>query len=147
MHEGPIEIRAHSLLCLQGFRGEGYSSAFVARMGEIHHRLRTDPEQPVRILVSPDELCAACPHLEHGCTLGGPGHEAHMRAQDEAVLARLDLQPDSVHPWQTVLERIRMHVRGGDLPAICTTCPWLPLGWCAEGIEALRDDVQPPPGS
>jgi hypothetical protein len=138
-HYEPIPIRAHSLLCLQGFRGRGYSDEFIREMSAIHAALAADPDTPVRVLATPDRLCAACPNLKAGgCTLGGPDHEAHMRAQDQDVLHRLWLAPGDVVPWHEVLRRIARSVRGDHLPAICTTCPWLSLGWCAEGIEALR---------
>ena len=127
------------VLCLMGFRGKGYSGSFVAEMSDVHRRLQADPEQPVRLISSPDRLCAACPNLRGGgCTLQGPDHEAHMRAQDEDVLRRLGLAAGGVYPWRVVLDRVRARVRGSDLPAICTTCPWLSLGWCAEGVDALR---------
>jgi hypothetical protein len=143
-HREPIPIRAHSLLCLQGFRGRGYSEAFIAEMSAVHSAVAADPDTPVRVLTTPDRLCASCPNLKSGgCTLGGPDHEAHMRAQDEDVLRRLWLTPGDVLPWHRVLERIARSVRGDDLPAICTTCPWLSLGWCAEGIEALRAPATP----
>lgn len=138
-HYQPIRLRAHNLLCLQGFRGRGYSEAFVAEMSAVARALADDPDTPVEVLSTPDRLCAACPNLRQGgCTLGGPAHEAHMRAQDEEVLRRLHLVSGEVLPWSRVLERITRSVAGPDLPAICTTCPWLPLGWCAEGLERLR---------
>lgn len=134
----PIPLRAHSALCLLGFRGEGYSPAFVERMDAVHARLMRDPGLTVRLLASPDALCAACPYLAGGCTLQGPDHEAHMRAQDEDVLERLGFAVGEVVPWDEVVARVRTRVRGADLPGICTTCPWLQLGWCAEGVDALR---------
>ena len=55
-----------------------------------NRRLQADPEQRVQLITAPDRLCHACVNLRHGgCTLGGPEHETHMRAQDEDVLARL----------------------------------------------------------
>ena len=134
----PIPLRAHNLLCLLGFRGKGYDAAFIAQMSAVHATLAADPRTPVELRASPDHLCAACPHLSGGCRLGGPLHEEHMRAQDEDVLVRLGLRAGDVLAWQDVLDRVRTRVRGADLPAICTTCPWLSLGWCAEGIERLR---------
>jgi uncharacterized protein len=133
----PVRLRAHNLLCLQGFRGLGYSEAFVARMRAVHADLAANPERGVEVLAAPDTLCAACPHLREGCTLGGPDHEAHMRAQDEAVLSALALEAGAVVPWREILARIGARVGGADLPRLCTTCPWLPLGWCAQGIDAL----------
>lgn len=135
----PVPIRAHNLLCLLGYRGKGYSEGFIERMTDVHRALTASPDTPVQVLVRPDRICDACPHLHaHGCTLGGRGHEAHMRAQDLAVAKLLGLEEGSVHPWRDLLARIAQHVRGADLPAICTTCPWLGLGWCAEGVEGVR---------
>ena len=135
----PVPLRAHNLLCLLGYRGEGYSEAFVARMTDVHRALAANPDLLVRVIARPDRLCEACPHLgASGCTLGGASHEAHMRAQDVDVARRLGLSDGAVHPWREVLARVARHVRGTDLPAICTTCPGLPLGWCAEGVEHVR---------
>ena len=61
-----------------------------------------------------------------------------MRAQDEDVIRRLGLRAGGVYRWREILERVGATVRGTDLPSICTTCPWLHLGWCAEGIERVR---------
>jgi hypothetical protein len=135
----PIPIRAHSLLCLQGFRGRGYSESFVEAMREVKERIDADTTLHVEAIDSPDVFCDACPNLKGGgCTLGGPRHEVHMVAQDREVLRRLGLEAGTVLPWREVLERIASGVRGPDLPGLCTTCPWLHLGWCAEGIEGLR---------
>jgi hypothetical protein len=137
--DAPITVRAHNVLCLLGFRGEGYSPAFVREMRTLHEILGGDPARPVRLLAAPDRLCTSCPNLgPAGCTLGGPEHEEHMRRQDEDVLSRLGVAEGGVLPWGEVLRRVGTNVRGGDLPAICTTCPWLHLGWCAEGIERLH---------
>ncbi|MBL9085997.1 MAG: DUF1284 domain-containing protein [Planctomycetia bacterium] len=139
----PVPIRAHNLLCLLGYRGRGYDDAFVERMTDVHRTLTADPGTPVQVLVRPDRLCDACPHLRtDGCSLGGRGHEAHMRAQDLDVVRRLGLEEGQVLPWREILERVARHVRGSDLPTICTTCPWLGLGWCAEGVERVRADRQ-----
>jgi len=133
-----LPLRAHNLLCLLGYRGEGYSEAFVAQMTDVHQTLVAAPATLVRVLATPDVLCATCPHLRGGCTLGGPAHEAHMRAQDLDVLRRLDLEEGQVVPWRDVLARVAQRVRGADLPTICTTCQWLGLGWCADGVERVR---------
>ena len=145
VQQQPIPMRAHMVLCLLGYRGEGYSVTFVSAMSRLHRTLFEDPDRLVRLVTSPDPICHACVNLRNGgCTLGGEDHEAHMRAQDEDVLARLGLALDGVYPWRTIRNRIRLSVRGTDLPDICTTCPWLDLGFCAEGIEALRAQAPEP---
>ena len=138
--EDPVPVRAHLLLCLLGFRGEGYSEDFVAQMGALADQLQREPGTRIRLAHEPDPICGACPNLgPQGCTLGGPGHESHIRDQDLDVLARLGLESGSVHPWAELRGRIAERVSSRDLPAICTTCPWLPLGYCQEGLDGLRE--------
>lgn len=135
----PIPVRAHNLLCLLGYRGRGYDDRFVLEMTAVHRALASAPETLVEVRTAPDRLCTACPHLrDRGCTLGGDRHETHMRAQDEDVAARLGLRAGDVVPWREIVARVAASVRGADLPTICTTCPWLSLGWCAEGVERVR---------
>lgn len=134
-----IRIRGHTLLCLQGFRGEGYSPAFVENLAVIHRELAEDPERVVEVVEAPDAVCGACPHrAPSGCSLHGDESEEDMRAQDRHVLALLGLKAGARARWGEVLDRIRAAVTGNDLPGICGRCRWLPLGYCRDGIEKLR---------
>ena len=136
-----IRIRAHTLLCLQGFRGKGYSPEFVRNLSKIHGTLFENPETWVEVVDMPDAVCGACPHQEvSGCALNGPLSEEQMRLQDTHVLALLDLQAGSHVQWGEILNRIRVSVRGTSLPGICGQCRWLPLGFCREGIDRLREE-------
>lgn len=138
-HRDPIRVRAHTLLCLQGFRWEGYSAAFVENLAAIHRRLSDDPTQWVEILDSPDAICGACPHvLPSGCSLRGEGSEHDMQTQDHDVLARLGLHQGARLAWTDILDRIRASLTGDSLTHICGQCRWLPLGYCREGIDRLR---------
>jgi hypothetical protein len=137
----PIRLRGHTLLCLQGFRGEGYSQGFTDNLASIHRELNGNHDHPVELAEEPDAVCGACPHrAADGCTLNGRGSEAGMQAQDRHVLKLLGLQVGSVVRWRDVLDRIRTSVKGSDLPNICGQCRWLPLGYCGEGIEKLRSE-------
>ena len=138
----PIRLRAHTLLCLQGFRGIGYSPGFVENMAAIHRILTEHPEAMVEVLDSPDAVCGACPHRQPvGCILNGDRSEEEMRDQDHVVLKTLGLQVGSRVPWREVLDRIRAAVHAADLITICGHCRWLPLGFCREGIERLRHSI------
>ena len=135
-----ITVRGHTLLCLQGFRGEGYSKTFIENMHRIHRRLEREPETLVRAVVQPDEICDACPNLgPSGCQLRGEGFEGNMRAQDREVLTRLSITEGEVLSWREILRRIGSALPSRDLTQICGSCPWLPLGYCREGIDRLRD--------
>lgn len=133
-----IRLRAHTLLCLQGFRGEGYSREFVENLTSIHRLLLERPDQLIEVIDVPDAVCAACPHrASSGCTLHHEESEMDMRAQDRHVLGLLDLTVGCVVPWHEVLTRIRVALTGDDLPDICGRCPWLPLGYCRDGMNHL----------
>src|SRR5690242_11390396 len=57
----PIQLRGHHLLCLLGYRGMGYSEAFCENMTEVYEQLRQEPETLIRLVLGPDDLCAAYP--------------------------------------------------------------------------------------
>lgn len=142
----PVRLRGHTLLCMQGFRGEGYNPQFVTNMAAIHRTLTDHPESWVEVLASPDTVCAACPHQHpSGCSLNGAGSEEEMNDQDHVVLQRLGLKAGRRIRWQDILERIRSSVCGDDLSFICGSCRWLPLGYCREGINRLRNHTQDTP--
>jgi uncharacterized protein len=135
----PITLRGHTLLCLQGFRGEGYSQGFTENLGAIHRDLMLHPERVVEVIDRPDVVCGACPHhAVSGCNLRGESFETQMQAQDQLVMSRLGLESGARLKWEEILERIRAGVNGSDLGGICGQCRWLPLGYCAEGIESLK---------
>jgi hypothetical protein len=137
--QGRLRLRGHTLLCLQGFRGRGYSPDFVENLAAIHRELTENPDRWVELVDSPDAVCGACPHQAvSGCTLNGEASEKAMQAQDRHVLALLGLHTGMSVQWRDILERIGRAVRGDDLPGICGQCRWLPLGYCKEGIELLR---------
>ena len=68
-----------------------------------------------------------------------------MKDQDQVVLQRLGLKVGRRIRWQDILERIRSSVCGDDLSSICDNCRWLPLGYCREGINRLRNPIQDTP--
>jgi len=134
-----VRLRAHTLLCLQGFRGEGYSPSFIDNLARIHRDLIEHPEQWVEVVDAPDTVCGACPRLATaGCSLRGDGFEESMNTQDQHVLRLLGLQARNRVRWSEILDRIRTAITGDSLPGICGQCRWLPLGYCRDGIERLR---------
>lgn len=146
--QGPrptIRLRGHTLLCLQGFRGLGYSPGFVENLAGIHQQLALHLDTLVEVVEEPDAVCGACPHrAAGGCSLNGADSEEDMRAQDHDVLSRLGLGSGDRATWRDILERIRRAVSPDALPDICGTCRWLSLGYCREGLARLRaQDADP----
>lgn len=108
-----IEIRAHHLLCLATFRGNGYSPDFVANM-QLHYSRFQQGERAVLVCV-PDAICQACP--EQDC-------QAELR----------DRRLISLTGWQVgeeilVDERVRALIPDFQkwLGEVCQGCPWLSL--------------------
>ena len=133
-------LRAHHLLCILGFRGLGYSEEFVDNMTRIVAQLRSPPETLIEISSKPDDICGPCPFLgEKGCQERGPESEEVARNRDLSVMARLNLVAGDKITWAEVEERIRCSISPDDLVSICQDCQWLPQGYCAAGLERLRD--------
>jgi hypothetical protein len=133
-------LRAHHLLCVLGFRGEGYSGEFAARMARIVGQLRSSPHTVVKVVGKPDEICVNCPFLkDDGCQQKGEQSEEDVRRRDQAVMDKLGLAAGDRLPWDDIAARIKSKVRPEDLDAICGDCQWLSLGYCAEGIRSLKD--------
>lgn len=89
----PYTIRGHTLLCLQGFRGRGYSPSFVENLIEINNSLVENENTSVRVVAMPDDVCLACPNLKmNGCNLKGSGFETSMLAQDRQVMSLLEIR-------------------------------------------------------
>lgn len=132
-----MKLRAHNLLCIQGYVGKGYSPEFTANMDGVVASLGDDAE--VTVIDAPDVLCDACPNLTgDGCALHGAGTEAGIVHQDRDVMQRLGFAAGETVRWAVVKSRIARAIAPDDLDTICGRCPWLALGHCKAGISALR---------
>ena len=139
-----LDLRAHHLLCLHGFRGLGYSDEFVANMRQVKKALAQD-SIAVQVHLRPDAICRACPHLatRSECTQAG-GTE-----RDRAVMAALGVEPGAVgaptavRAWGWWVRRVTERISLALLAEICEDCSWFPSGYCAAGIARLQ---QPPQG-
>jgi hypothetical protein len=133
-----LKVRGHHVLCTLGFRGLGYSAAFVANMRRIVDALLAEPSPTVELVAGPDAVCSACPHLtETGCARKEDA-EARIRAKDRAVLAALRAEEGASLAAAELRSRVAQRVSVATLEAFCRRCSWWGYGYCAEGLEALR---------
>ena len=116
-------IRAHHLLCLLSFSGEGYSDSFVEKFRQLA-KLYRKPDSIIEVLDCPDDACSACPHLspDDGCISPRDGPEAEVRRLDHAVLNLLGIKPGT-HRTGDLHGRIAK-VSDADLHAACRLCSW-----------------------
>lgn len=147
--ESPLRIRAHSLLCLQGYKGLGYSVEFVAQMDHVSEHLRANPDAQVQVITSADILCEHCPHFSEGrCTVDDPegvpipaGAPDESTLMDRRVLTWLDIAEDSVQDWASILQRIGSYVDSSALDPLCGDCRWREYPHCAEALDELHRKV------
>lgn len=135
----PLRVRAHHLLCALGFRGLGYSEAFVARMREVVHRLRSRPDDEIVVTDSEDVICEVCPHNSPEGCIRGQGKAEAVRKRDLALLRVPGMGAGAEIVVGNAYRRIRETVTPEILKnELCKGCAWEELGYCAQGLRELR---------
>ena len=134
----PLEIRAHHLLCILGFRGLGYSQEFIIKMGKVVEELSSNSTLPIIFIAECDVICASCPHNKENKCLKRADSEWKVKNQDLEVLRRIGFKVGAQILAGKVWTRIRERLTVKDVAEICPDCEWLELGYCAEGLKRLE---------
>jgi len=136
-----LRIRGHHLLCIVGFRGHGYNSAFVENMQRVADAVRGQPELRLTVCEACDDICAACPHTENSACQKHNGSQDSTRKMDRAVLSKIGMRRGETAPVNEVYRRIAGRISVEDISeTLCTECEWRSLGFCTEGLRALQND-------
>ena len=147
--EEPIPIRAHSLLCLQGYKGLGYSPEFIVMMNRVSRALENNPNIEIKVLAGEDIFCRVCPHNYRGrCMADDPVDRPvptdspdNSVLMDRRVLQWLDLKEGDIEYWGSILYRISRNVDSSVMDALCGDCRWREYGYCAEALDKLSRDT------
>lgn len=132
-----IELRAHHLLCLFGWRGRGYDEEFTDNFNKLIEDLKLNPM--VRLVEGADDVCAACPNLDNDCCRAPEyGHGAKAGPIDGRVLERLGVAHGETHCFAELIELVRAKIQPSEISDICGGCAWLKHGWCADGLRSGR---------
>ena len=135
-----MRLRFHHLLCIRGFRGLGYDEKFVEGMKRIVQGIKENPNLEIELVNSCDDICTACPfNIDDRCENEVVGGEERVRERDRQIAGRLDLKVEDVLTIKEVLNLIKKNIKPGDLSVICKDCPWLKMGYCAEGLKKIDD--------
>jgi hypothetical protein len=88
-------LRGHHFICLQFFRGEGYSVRFVENLAQVTQRAA---DSSAVLVGGADDVCAACPGLSaDGSCLDPNAGEVEVRRLDRLACEVLGAQPgDSI---------------------------------------------------
>lgn len=122
-------------MCIQGFRGQGYSPKFIANLARLKDRLQKDPELQIKVVAGADDICAACPHLsDESCICP----DQDVDTLDQKMLNQLGLELGDEGNWESFLDVIRSKMKPGQLRGLCSHCRWRDLDFCDSGLKAIQ---------
>lgn len=119
-----MKIRAHHLLCMQGFQGYGYSEEFSQNLARIIDILISDNKQEIEIIAECDIICSCCPHLLEGKCFKNPMADAEIREMDIKVLEKLELESGIIFEAHEIFTLINKKLSAIDVHSICGNCRW-----------------------
>lgn len=120
-----IKIRAHHLLCIQGFQGYGYSQDFVDNMAMIIKNIDLNPDLEIEIILDWDVICSHCPHNVKGICQRRSDSAQKIKAMDVNVLRKLDLKEGARGRAKDFFYLVNMKLRNrSDIQDICGNCEW-----------------------
>lgn len=87
----PVRLRGHHFVCLQFFRGKGYSDEFVENLRTIVERAA---ENPALVVAGADDVCAACTGLARdGSCLNPQASDLQVNRNDRFAWRILRVAP------------------------------------------------------
>ncbi len=121
-YSDPIRIRAHHLLCIQGFQGYGYSDIFVSHMRTVISFLKINPCSDILIVDNTDELCSRCPHNVDGRCF--KGFSEGINKVDKLIIENASLDLQNIYTIKEAFNKINKNLDNDLLQIICADCSW-----------------------
>ena len=94
------KLRGHHLICLNFFRGEGYSEDFIKNIYEVLKK------EKVEVVSGPDEVCAKCPYLKDEKCASHEYTNEMILVQDKKALGLLGFIPGEIVDWKMIAARL-----------------------------------------
>ena len=116
-----IKIRAHHLLCLQGFQGYGYNKNFTLGMKEILNVLKSNPSPNIQVVTEADEICGICPNLVDGECVDC----LKIKKMDINVIKTISLENNQIITFKKALQIIDKELSLESIKTICEGCVWM----------------------
>ncbi len=124
--EHVLKIRAHHLLCLQGYQGFGYNQEFEANMNELVELIAGKPELKFEVITGIDIICVHCPHRVNNECRRDNDLPDRIKETDLKVLTGLDLKEKTIENAQRLFSMVnRKFQTVSGLNGICGGCGWL----------------------
>jgi len=94
------KLRGHHLICLNFFRGEGYSEEFIKNIYSVIGK------EKVEIVAGPDEVCARCPYLKDNKCSNGDYTDEKIMFEDKEALRLLGFKHGMVVDWKMISAKL-----------------------------------------
>lgn len=119
-----VRLRAHHLLCMLTFVGEGYTPAFTDNYRRIAERLSNGEE--IKLVSGPDDICAPLLNGEEPHCFKASVIERDAAAlADVAALLGEEIGPGATMlPDARLLSKLRRNFASGDIRRACHGCEW-----------------------
>ncbi len=89
------KLRGHHLICLNFFRGEGYSDDFIKNIYSVVGK------EKVEIVEGADDVCSRCPYLKENKCSNNEYTDEKILLQDKAALKL----PSDANPARVLIGR------------------------------------------
>jgi hypothetical protein len=93
-------LRGHHLICLNFFRGEGYSEEFIENI------YKTIKKEEIIVAKGADDVCSKCPHLKDDKCASNEYTNEMILVQDREALRLLDLTQGMIVDWKIIASRL-----------------------------------------
>ena len=94
------KLRGHHLICLNFFRGEGYSEDFIKNIYSVIGK------EKIEIVKGPDDVCARCPYLRDNRCASSEYTDEKILHQDKEALRLLGFSPGEMVDWKNISAKI-----------------------------------------
>lgn len=88
------------MICLNFFRGEGYSKDFIDNIYEVIKK------EEVEVVAGPDDVCAKCPYLKDMKCASNEYTNEMILVQDREALRLLRFVPGMIVDWNLISEKL-----------------------------------------
>ncbi len=98
--EGKTLLRGHHLICLNFFRGEGYSDEFIENLYAVIKK------ENIEIAKGADDVCRKCLYLKAGKCRNSDYTDEKIHLQDQEALRLLGFKPGMIVNWKMIASKL-----------------------------------------
>jgi len=98
--ERKVLLRGHHLICLNFFRGEGYSEEFIENLYAVIKK------EQLEIVTGADDVCRKCPYLKEEKCQSSDYTDEKIHLQDQEALRLLGFMPGMIVDWKMIAAKL-----------------------------------------